>query len=114
MKRAADTAASPAAEWSTLRLRPFGAGAEVGRSCLLLRFKGLTVMLDCGVLPSFQNEACLPMYREVDPATVDVIIITCVMPHPPPSLPSPSPPSPLAPSSLVPYCPAPPRRPAGI
>ena len=80
MKRAADAAASsPAVEWNTLRLRPLGAGTEVGRSCLILKFKGLTVMLDCGVLPSFQGKESLPLLAEVDPASVDVVSITCVL-----------------------------------
>lgn len=76
MKRGAPLPAN--AEWNTLTLKPLGAGNEVGRSCLILRFKGLTVMLDCGVLPSFSGEESLPMLREIDPAEVDVVIITCV------------------------------------
>jgi len=61
---------------NVLNVKPLGAGNEVGRSCLLLKYKGLTVMLDCGVLPSFSGEASLPFIREIDPASVDVIIIT--------------------------------------
>jgi cleavage and polyadenylation specificity factor subunit 3 len=71
MKRAA-----PTTEWNTLNLKPLGAGNEVGRSCLILRFKGLTIMLDCGVLPSFSGEEALPLLREINPAEVDVVIIT--------------------------------------
>ncbi len=68
--------AEPQIEYNTLKLRPLGAGNEVGRSCLILKFKGLTIMLDCGVLPSFSGEASLPLLREIDPAEVDVVIIT--------------------------------------
>ena len=65
-------------EYHTLQLRPLGAGKEVGRSCLILRYKGLTVMLDCGVLPKFKGEESLPLLRQIDPAEIDVVIITCV------------------------------------
>ena len=75
MKRSADV---PAGEYHTLQLRPLGAGKEVGRSCLILRYKGLTVMLDCGVLPKFKGEESLPLLRQIDPAEIDVVIITCV------------------------------------
>lgn len=59
-----------------LKLCPLGAGAEVGRSCLILRFKGKCIMLDCGLLPSFSGEEALPLLREIDPAEVDIVIIT--------------------------------------
>ena len=77
-KRGADAAASAAAEFNTLRVRPLGGGTEVGRSCLMLTYKGLTIMLDCGILPSFSGVNSLPLLHEFDPATVDAIIITCV------------------------------------
>jgi cleavage and polyadenylation specificity factor subunit 3 len=43
-----------------LEVVPLGGGGEVGRSCLLLRFKGKTVMLDCGMHPAFPGQAGLP------------------------------------------------------
>jgi hypothetical protein len=61
---------------SELELRPLGAGCEVGRSCHILRFKGKTIMLDCGVLPSFQGIEALPLIQEVNPADIDIIFIT--------------------------------------
>jgi cleavage and polyadenylation specificity factor subunit 3 len=63
-------------EVNTLKLCPLGAGAEVGRSCLILRFKGKVIMLDAGILPSFKGEEALPLLREIDPAEVDIVIIT--------------------------------------
>jgi cleavage and polyadenylation specificity factor subunit 3 len=57
-------------------LTPLGAGNEVGRSCIIMRYKGKTIMLDCGVLPSFQGEQALPLLREIDPAEIDIVIIT--------------------------------------
>lgn len=66
------------AEWNTLRIRPLGAGQEVGRSCIILTFKGKTIMLDCGILPSFRGEDSLPLLREIEPADIDIVIITYV------------------------------------
>lgn len=38
----------PAEESDLLLIRPLGAGQEVGRSCIMLEFKGKKIMLDCG------------------------------------------------------------------
>ena len=51
-------------------------GFQVGRSCLVLRYKGKTIMLDCGVLPSFQGLESLPWLGELDPSEVDIVFIT--------------------------------------
>jgi hypothetical protein len=59
-----------------LELTPLGGGNEVGRSCLVLRYKGKVVMMDCGILPSFQGLESLPWLGELDPAEVDVVFIT--------------------------------------
>ncbi|CAG8723662.1 11430_t:CDS:10, partial [Acaulospora morrowiae] len=73
-----------------------GAGNEVGRSCLVIQYKGKTVMvlkisitqyqlkeswirkniLDAGVHPAYTGLAALPFYDEIDPATVDVLLIS--------------------------------------
>ncbi|CAJ0650398.1 11363_t:CDS:2, partial [Entrophospora sp. SA101] len=53
-----------------------GAGNEVGRSCLVIQYKGKTVMLDAGVHPAYNGLAALPFYDEIDPATVDVLLIS--------------------------------------
>jgi cleavage and polyadenylation specificity factor subunit 3 len=75
MKRAGDRNV----EENALNLTPLGAGREVGRSCLLLEYKGLTVLLDCGVLPSFAGRDSLPYLDHVPPSSVDVVVITCVL-----------------------------------
>jgi cleavage and polyadenylation specificity factor subunit 3 len=63
-----------------LELQPLGAGCEVGRSCHILRYKGKTIMLDCGILPSFFGVEALPLYLSegagIDPASIDIIFIT--------------------------------------
>ena len=37
----------------------------MGRSCQILRYNRKTIMLDCGVLPSFQGLESLPWLGEV-------------------------------------------------
>jgi len=59
-----------------LEIKPLGGGQEVGRSCLLLKYCGVTVLLDCGVLPSQNGHAALPFLDHLDPASIDVIVIT--------------------------------------
>ncbi|CAM9790412.1 unnamed protein product, partial [Sphacelaria rigidula] len=34
-----------------MRIMPIGAGNEVGRSCIILKYMGKTIMLDCGIHP---------------------------------------------------------------
>jgi cleavage and polyadenylation specificity factor subunit 3 len=67
---------------------PLGAGQEVGRSCIVLRYGGKTVMFDCGVHPGFAGDASLPFLDEVDLSEVDVMLVThfhldhcAAMPH---------------------------------
>ncbi len=48
-KRKGDT--EPVDERHVMRIMPLGAGNEVGRSCIILKFQGKTIMLDCGVHP---------------------------------------------------------------
>lgn len=40
-----------------LTVKPLGAGQEVGRSCIVIEFKGKKIMLDIGIHPGeFTNE----------------------------------------------------------
>lgn len=70
------TAATDADPTDVLTITPLGAGAEVGRSCIILRFKSRNIMLDCGVHPAFTGLAALPFFDEVDPGSIDVILIS--------------------------------------
>ena len=48
-------------ERHVMRIQPLGAGNEVGRSCIVLKFKGKTIMLDCGVHPGYAgHDGSLP------------------------------------------------------
>lgn len=55
---------------------PLGAGQEVGRSCIIVKYGGKTVMLDCGVHPGFYGLASLPFFDEIDLAEVDAMLVT--------------------------------------
>jgi cleavage and polyadenylation specificity factor subunit 3 len=48
----------------------------VGRSCIIVKYGGKTVMLDCGVHPGFFGLASLPFFDEIDLAEVDVMLVT--------------------------------------
>ncbi|CAL5219351.1 g1167 [Coccomyxa viridis] len=55
---------------------PLGAGQEVGRSCMLLKYRGKSVMLDCGIHPGYSGEHSLPYFDLIDLNEVDVMLIT--------------------------------------
>lgn len=55
---------------------PLGAGQEVGRSCIVLRYQGKSVMLDCGIHPGFSGAASLPFLDAVDLSEIDAMLVT--------------------------------------
>nr|ASF90235.1 hypothetical protein SPAR07089 [Bartheletia paradoxa] len=59
-----------------LRVTMLGAGQEVGRSCCVLQYRGITVVCDSGVHPAFTGMAALPFIDEIDWSTVDALLIT--------------------------------------
>ncbi|KEP65426.1 UNVERIFIED_CONTAM: cleavage and polyadenylation specifity factor protein [Hammondia hammondi] len=59
-----------------VEITPLGAGCEVGRSCVIARYKGLTVMFDCGVHPAYSGLGALPIFDAVDMTSVDVCLVT--------------------------------------
>jgi len=62
---------------SVLEITPLGAGNEVGRSCVLLKFKGKTVLLDCGVHPAYSGIASLPYFDLIDDfASIDLLLVS--------------------------------------
>ncbi|PKI74863.1 cleavage and polyadenylation specificity factor subunit 3-I [Punica granatum] len=63
-------------EADRLTVTPLGAGNEVGRSCVYMSFKGKTVLFDCGIHPAYSGMAALPYFDEIDPSTIDVLLIT--------------------------------------
>ena len=65
-----------AKEADAVSFTALGGGAEVGRSCHILEYKGKTIMLDAGVHPAFTGLASLPFYDSYDLSTVDVLLIS--------------------------------------
>ena len=64
-------------EDSFMHIRPIGGGNEVGRSCIILQFKGRNIMLDCGHHPGRQGIDGNPYFEYIeDPSEIDMILIT--------------------------------------
>ena len=59
-----------------LEITPLGSGSEVGRSCVVMRFRGKNIMFDCGIHPAYNGLGSLPYFDEIDPQTIDVLLIT--------------------------------------
>ncbi len=59
-----------------MNVTPLGSGQEVGRSCHVLSFRGMTIMLDCGIHPGYDGMGGLPFLDRVDLETIDVVLIT--------------------------------------
>ncbi len=57
---AASAADAAPEDEDVMRIVPLGGGAEVGRSCHVLKFRGRTIMLDCGQHPARTGEDALP------------------------------------------------------
>lgn len=54
-----------------------GAGNEVGRSCILMKFRGKTLMLDCGIHPAYTGFSALPYFDELeDPSSIDLLLVS--------------------------------------
>lgn len=60
----------------TLEVIPLGSGSEVGRSCVLLKFAGKTIMFDCGIHPAYSGLGSLPYFDEIDTSKIDILLIT--------------------------------------
>ncbi|KAG1650920.1 Cleavage and polyadenylation specificity factor subunit 3 [Nymphon striatum] len=63
-------------ESDELIIRPLGAGQEVGRSCIMLQFKGKKIMLDFGIHPGLTGIHALPYIDMVDPYEIDLLLIS--------------------------------------
>jgi len=60
----------------TMEIIPLGAGSEVGRSSCVIKFKGKMVMFDCGVHPAYSGMSTLPYFDHINPAEVDLCLVT--------------------------------------
>lgn len=59
-----------------LEIMPLGSGNEVGRSCHIVRFKGKTIMLDCGIHPAYDGMLGLPFFDEIEASEIDILLIS--------------------------------------
>lgn len=75
-RRRTAAAAGLEPEHDYLEFTPLGAGCEVGRSCHLLKFKGKQILLDCGLHPAYVGVSSLPFFDEIDPAAIDLLLVT--------------------------------------
>lgn len=63
-------------ESDLLVIKPLGSGQEVGRSCIVLEFKGKRILLDCGIHPGLNGLDCLPFVDSIDAEAVDLLLIS--------------------------------------
>lgn len=66
----------PAEESDLLSITPLGAGQEVGRSCIMLEYKGKKIMLDCGIHPGLNGMDALPFVDIVDTDEIDLLLVS--------------------------------------
>lgn len=66
----------PAEESDQLSIRPLGAGQEVGRSCIMVEFKGKKIMLDCGIHPGLSGMDALPFVDLIEADEIDLLLIS--------------------------------------
>ncbi|KAH9373166.1 hypothetical protein HPB48_004911 [Haemaphysalis longicornis] len=66
----------PAEESDLLLIRPLGAGQEVGRSCIMLEFKGKRIMLDCGIHPGMSGLDALPYVDLIEADEIDLLLVS--------------------------------------
>jgi cleavage and polyadenylation specificity factor subunit 3 len=66
----------PAEESDQLTIRPLGAGQEVGRSCIMIEFKGKKIMLDCGIHPGLSGMDALPFVDLIEADEIDLLLIS--------------------------------------
>ncbi|GAX76938.1 hypothetical protein CEUSTIGMA_g4385.t1 [Chlamydomonas eustigma] len=75
-KRRAQDNAVPGEGRNKLEIIALGAGNEVGRSCIVLKYQGKSIMFDCGIHPGYTGLNSLPYLDEVDLTQIDIALIT--------------------------------------
>ena len=61
---------------NNIEIIPLGAGQEVGRSCILVRYLNKSILLDCGIHPGYSGLASLPFLDEINLADIDLLLVT--------------------------------------
>lgn len=67
---------SPDGSSTDVVVMPLGSGMEVGRSAVLVSFKGKKVLLDCGIHPAKKGLLQLPNFDAIDCSEIDLVLIT--------------------------------------
>ncbi|XP_026189826.1 endoribonuclease YSH1 [Cyclospora cayetanensis] len=68
--------ASESEEDDCVHVLPLGAGCEVGRSCVVVSYRGFKIMFDCGIHPAHSGIGALPLFDGEEMHKVDVCLIT--------------------------------------
>jgi len=66
----------PPEESDQLMIKPLGAGQEVGRSCIMLEYKGKKIMLDCGIHPGMTGQESLPFFDVAVAGEIDLLLVS--------------------------------------
>ncbi|KAA6389910.1 MAG: putative Integrator complex subunit 11 [Streblomastix strix] len=66
-----------------IKILALGAGQEVGRSCIIVKMGGKTIMLDCGSHPVYEDQRRFPDFTLIkgDKQSLDDIIDCCLISH---------------------------------
>lgn len=66
----------PSINENELSVLPLGAGCEVGRSAILVEFRGRSILFDCGIHPAYSGIGSLPLFDAVNVENVNLCLIT--------------------------------------
>jgi cleavage and polyadenylation specificity factor subunit 3 len=73
---AADGPEDEAGPREKMTIIPLGGGQEVGRSCIVVQYRGKTIMLDCGLHTQRVGHEALPLLDYFELETVDLLLVT--------------------------------------
>ena len=59
-----------------ISIKPLGAGSEVGRSCIHIKYQEKQFLMDCGVHPAYTGVSCLPFLDLINLEEIDAVFIT--------------------------------------
>ena len=63
----------------SIEIMPLGAGREVGRSCIIVRMSGKTIMFDCGVHMGYDDSRRYPDFSLLGQVSDYTPIVDCVL-----------------------------------
>lgn len=63
-------------KYEQIHIKPLGAGSEVGRSCVHVKYQDLQFLFDCGIHPAYNGICSLPFFDLVDLSQINAVFIT--------------------------------------